>query len=196
MENLNNMNELEEMRRELQALKDKVERKGVLNEKLVKKSIRDNMKGIHHTIYKLLAVAVLVTPLWLFIKYQYNLSWPLFIFTLLIMYVSIFFDWFINRMDVDNLGKDLKETANSLLEMKKRRSLQEKIGFCVLFIWILWLGYEFYHNIANHSEAIAIMVGAIIGGIIGGILGMSFYRKMQRTTDEMLDQINDLTSGK
>ena len=73
MENLNNMNELEEMRRELQALKDKVERKGVLNEKLVKKSIRDNMKGIHHTIYKLLAVAVLITPVWLFIKYQYNL---------------------------------------------------------------------------------------------------------------------------
>ena len=36
MENLNNMNELEEMRRELQVLKDKVERKGVLNERLVK----------------------------------------------------------------------------------------------------------------------------------------------------------------
>ena len=152
MENIENRNELEEMRRELQALKDKVERKGVLNEKLVKKSIRDNMKGIHHTIYKLLAVAVLVTPLWLFIKYQYNLSWPLFIFTLLIMYVSIFFDWFINRIDVDNLGKNLKETANSLLEMKKRRSLQEKIAFCVLPIWMLWLGYEFYHNIAGHCH--------------------------------------------
>ena len=192
MENIENRNELEEMRRELQALKDKVERKGVLNEKLVKKSIRDNMKGIRHTIYKLLAVAVLVTPLWLFIKYQYNLSWPLFIFTLLIMYVSIFFDWFINRMDVDNLGKDLKETANSLLEMKKRRSLQEKIGFCVLFIWMLWLGYEFYHNIANHSEAIAIMVGAIIGGVIGGAIGLSIFFRWQRKNDEMIEQINDL----
>ena len=192
MENIENRNELEEMRRELQALKDKVERKGVLNEKLVKKSIRDNMKGIHHTIYKLLAVAVLVTPLWLFIKYQYNLSWPLFIFTLLIMYVSIFFDWFINRIDIDNLGKNLKETANSLLEMKKRRSLQEKIGFCVLFIWILWLGYEFYHNIANHSEAIAIMVGAIIGGIIGGAIGLNIFFKWQRKNDEMIEQINDL----
>lgn len=32
MENLNNMNELEEMRQQLQALKNKVERQGVLNE--------------------------------------------------------------------------------------------------------------------------------------------------------------------
>ena len=150
MENLNNMNELEEMRRELQVLKDKVERKGVLNERLVKKSIRDNMKGIRHTIY------------------------------------------IINRMDVENLGKDLKETANSLMEMKKRRSLQEKIAFCVLPIWMLWLGYEFYHNIANHSEAIAIMIGAVVGGVIGGAIGLSIYFKWQRKNDEMIEQINDL----
>ena len=193
MENIENRNELEEMRRELQALKDKVERKGVLNEKLVKKSIRDNMKGIHHTIYKLLAVAVLVTPLWLFIKYQYNLSWPLFIFTLLIMYVSIFFDWFINRIDVDNLGKNLKETANSLLEMKKRRSLQEKIACLVVVpIWLVWLGYEFYQNAQDQESGIIMLISMAIGVVIGGAFGLSIFFKMQRKNDEMIEQINEL----
>ena len=192
MENLNNMNELEEMRRELQALKEKVERKGVLNEQLVKKSVRDNMKGIRHTIYILLALMVLVTPVWLAIKYQYNLSWPLFIFTLLIMYVSAFFDWYINRMDSGIIGKDLKETASRLAEMKKRRSLQEKIGFCVLPVWMLWLGYEFYNNIADHGEAIAIMIGAVVGSVIGGAIGLSIFFKWQRKNDEMIEQINNL----
>ena len=173
MENLNNMNELEEMRRELQVLKDKVERKGVLNERLVKQSIKDKMNDIHRTLYKLVVVVLLAIPLW-------------------IMYVSVFFDWIINRMDVDNLGKDLKETANSLMEMKKRRSLQEKIAFCVLPIWMLWLGYEFYHNIADHSEAIAIMIGAVVGGVIGGAIGLSIFFKWQRKNDEMIEQINDL----
>ena len=114
MENLNNMNELEEMRRELQVLKDKVERKGVLNERLVKQSIKDKMNDIHRTLYKLVVVVLLAIPLWIFIKYTQNLSWPLTIFTILMMVVSVGFDWFINRMDTDNVDKDLKETANKL----------------------------------------------------------------------------------
>ena len=192
MENLNNMNELEEMRRELQVLKDKVERKGVLNERLVKQSIKDKMNDIHRTLYKLVVVVLLAIPLWIFIKYTQNLSWPLTIFTILMMVVSVGFDWFINRMDTDNVDKDLKETANKLVEMKKRRTLQEKIAFCVLPIWMLWLGYEFYHNIADHSEAIAIMIGAVVGGVIGGAIGLSIYFKWQRKNDEMIEQINDL----
>lgn len=193
MENLNNMNELEEMRRELQVLKDKVERKGVLNERLVKKSIRDNMKGIRHTIYRMLAVAVLVTPLWLFIKYQYNLTWPLFIFTLLIMYVSVFFDWIINRMDTDNVDKDLKETANKLVEMKKRRTLQEKIAcLVVLPIWAIWVGYEFYQNAPDHQQGLIMLVSMAIGGVIGGAAGLSIFFRWQRKNDEMIEQINDL----
>ena len=95
-------------------------------------------------------------------------------------------------MDTDNVDKDLKETANKLVEMKKRRTLQEKIAFCVLPIWMLWLGYEFYHNIADHSEAIAIMIGAVVGGVIGGAIGLSIYFKWQRKNDEMIEQINDL----
>jgi len=193
MENLNNMNELEEMRQQLQALKNKVERQGVLNEQLVRKSIRDNMKGIHRTIYLLLALVVLITPVWLMIKYQNNLSWPLLIFTLLIMYVGVFFDWYINRMNVDNMGNDLKETASRLLEMKKRRSLQEKIGcFVVVPVWMLWLGYEFYSNNANHTEAIAMVAGMLIGGLIGGAIGLSIYFKWQRKNDGMIEQLNDL----
>lgn len=193
MENLNNMNELEEMRQQLQALKNKVERQGVLNEQLVRKSIRDNMKGIHRTIYLLLALVVLITPVWLMIKYQNNLSWPLLIFTLLIMYVGVFFDWYINRMNVDNMGNDLKETASRLLEMKKRRSLHEKIGcFVVVPVWMLWLGYEFYSNNANHTEAIAMVAGMLIGGLIGGAIGLSIYFKWQRKNDEMVEQINNL----
>lgn len=193
MENINDFNELEEIRQQIKALKDKVERKGTLNERLVRKSIKGSMSSIRRTIYILLALAVLVTPLWLMIKFQHNLSWPLFIFTMVMMYGSVFFDWHINRLDTESIGTDLKETARKLAEMKKRRSKQEKIGlFVVVPIWLIWLALEFYYGTSNHTEALALIIGMVVGGVIGGAIGLSIYFKWQRKNDEMIDQINEI----
>ena len=175
MENLNNMNELEEMRRELQVLKDKVERKGVLNERLVKQSIKDKMNDIHRTLYKLVVVVLLAIPLWIFIKYTQNLSWPLTIFTILMMVVSVGFDWFINRMDTDNVDKDLKIAC-----------------LVVLPIWAIWVGYEFYQNAPDHQQGLIMLVSMAIGGVIGGAASLSIFFRWQRKNDEMIEQINDL----
>ena len=193
MENIENMNELEEMRRELQVLKEKVERKGVLNEQLVRQSIKDKMSDIRRTVYKLLVVVLLAIPLWIFIKYQHNLSWPFTIFTILMMSVSAGFDWYINRMDDASIGGDLKDTARRLVEMKKRRSLQEKIGcFVMLPLWMVWAGYEFYHNIADSTEALCLVIGMLVGGVVGLAIGLSIFFKWQRKNDEMIEQINNL----
>ena len=193
MENLNNMNELEEMRQQLQVLKDKVEKQGVLNEQLVRKSIKDKMNDIRRTIYKLIVVVILAIPLWIMIKYQQNLSWPVTIFTILMMVVSVGFDLYINRMDVGSTGSDLKETANRLVEMKKRRSLQEKIACLVVVpIWLVWLGYEFYQNAQDQESGIIMLISMAIGVIIGGAFGLSIFFKMQRKNDEMIEQINEL----
>lgn len=193
MENMENMNELEEMRQELQALKNKVERKGVLNERLVRKYIQDKMNDIRRTLYKLIVVVLLAIPLWIFIKYTQHLSWPLTIFTILMMVVSIASDWCINRVDVGSIGEDLKVTANRLVEMKKRRSLREKIGcLVVLPIWALWVGYEFYQNAPDHDSGIIMLVSMAIGGVIGGAAGLSIFYRWQRKNDEMIEQINNL----
>ena len=193
MENLNNMNELEEMRHQLQVLKDKVEKQGVLNEQLVRKSIQDKMNDIRRTIYKLIVVVILAIPLWIMIKYMQNLSWLLTIFTILMMVVSVCLDWYINRIDVGSMGEDLRETANRLVEMKKRRSLQEKIAcFVVVPVWVVWLAYEFYQKAPDHETGIIMIVSMAIGLVIGGAVGLSIFFKLQRKNDEMIEQIEDL----
>ena len=193
MENLNNMNELEEMRHQLQVLKDKVEKQGVLNEQLVRKSIQDKMNDIRRTIYKLIVVVILAIPLWIMIKYMQNLSWLLTIFTILMMVVSVCLDWYINRIDVGSMGEDLRETANRLVEMKKRRSLQEKIAcFVVVPVWVVWLAYEFYQKAPDHVTGIIMIVSMAIGLVIGGAFGLSIFFKLQRKNDEMIEQIEDL----
>lgn len=194
MENINDFNELEEMRQQIKALKEKVDRKGFLNENLVKKSIQSKMRSIHSTIYTLIALCALVSPIWIMIKMQHNLSWAHLICTLLMMYVSLFFDWYVSRMDVGRMGDDLKETARQLLKMKERRALHEKIGmFVVIPIWGLWTGYEFYTNIKDPFLAKAVIIGAGVGAIIGIIVGISIYFRMQRKNTEMLEEIKSIT---
>lgn len=187
------MSELEMMRQELQALKDKVNSQGVLNERLVRKSVKDKMSDIHRAVFKMAILVILVIPVWLLIKYQNHLSWPLTIFTILMLVVSVFFDWYINRMDVSTMDSDLRETACKLVEMKKRRVLQEKIGcFAVLPLWLVWLGYEFYHNTPDPDTALPMLIGMGAGGVIGGIIGLRIFFKWQRKNDEMIEQINEL----
>ena len=194
MDNYNDFNELEEMRQQIKALKEKVERNGVLNERLVRKSVQDKMKSIHITIYKLSAMVLIAIPLWVFIKYQHNLSWYYTIFTILMMLVSVFFDWYINRIDVSKMGDDMKKTANELLKMKKQRALQEKIALLLVVpLWLVWTVFEFRSSITDPVMANGLLIGMIIGVIIGMIVGLSIYFKMQRKNTEMLEEIESIT---
>lgn len=199
--NLNEFNELDELRQQINELKNKVDRQGRLNEELIKKSIQSKMTGIRRNIswYLLALLPLSAIIIWNFIYNHY--SWPFIIFTILFFAASFIADYLINRIDVSHMADDLVETTRKLTTMKSNRRKQMLIGYGLLVIWTPWYLYEIYRVQAvpmgvslSGPFMTAVIIGAIIGGIIGGICGMSFYRKMQRTTDEILDHINDLTS--
>ena len=193
MENQENFNELEEVRQQLEALKNKVDRQGRLNEDLIRKSIQGKMRGIHRTLFKMSVISLLAIPLWIWIKFDAGLSWGVVIMGIIVMVGSLISDFVINRMDVYHMGDDMLETANRLAVMKKRRSIGQKIGIGVAVIWLIWLGYEFFsRNLADFGPEVAwISLSSIfIGAVIGGAIGLQIYHKMQRTNDEMIDQIH------
>ena len=196
MEKTINMEELEQMRQQIQELKEQVNEKGKLNEKLVIKSIQSKMRRVHITIFKLAALVLLVTPLWIWIKYDMHLSWALTIFTILMMVCSVISDYLINRIDVGTMGGDLVETSKRLIQMKKNRSTQQKISFIFLLpVWLFWLGYEMYkYNFAEFDPKVAItmLMPIVVGAIIGGAIGLSIYHRWQRANDEMIEQIEEL----
>lgn len=37
------------------------------------------------------------------------------------------------------------------------------------------------------------VVGGLLGGVVGGAIGFSVYRKIQRTNDELIREIEELT---
>ncbi len=199
--NFNDFNELDDLRQQLNDLKNKVDQQGHLNESLVKKAVQGKMKGLHRFLLRYCVILGLFVPfmMWDFISKQY--SWLFILFTLLIFLGSFTAEYLINRMDVNRMGDDLVETARKLLQMKKNRRTQLSIGFCAIAIWLPWYGYEIYKSMAHTVEPsqvagfmTCLAIAMIIGVSIGLAIGLSLYRRLQRTNDEMISQINEFTS--
>ena len=195
--NINELNELDDLRRQINDLKNKVDQQGRLNEDLVKKAIQGKMRGVHSIIMRLGILAVVCAPLYIMMKYQVGLSWPLTIFTIVFMLASVTSDYFINRIDVSRMGDDLVETANKLVKMKKNRVIGQRINIGVAVLWLAWFCYEYFvlNSVYGTEAAWGSIIGIIVGAALGGFIGMRIFNKMQRTNDEMIDQINELTRG-
>lgn len=195
--NPNDFNELDDLRQQINAIKNKVDEQGHLNEELVKKAIQGKMKGVHRTLMLLAVAVIFCIPLYIWMKYEENLSWPLIIFTIIIMIGSLISDYFINRINISHMGDDLVETARKLTKMKKDRNLGRTIGMSVAGVWLVWFIYEFYHShlIYGETEAWLSIIPLLVGAIIGLAVGLRIFSKMQRANDEMIEQINDLTRG-
>ena len=193
--NLDDFNELDDLRRQINDLKNKVDQQGRLNEELVKKTIQSKMRGVHGIIIKLGILAVVCIPFYIMMKYQLGLSWPLIIFTILFLLASVTSDFFINRMDVSHMGDDLVETANKLVKMKRNRVIGQRIGIGIAIIWLAWFCYEYFKLNSTYGPEVAwgSIAGIIFGALIGGFIGLHIFNKMQRANDEMIDQINELT---
>ena len=194
--NFNDFNELDDLRQQINDLKNKVDKQGQLNESMVKKAIQSKMRGVHRTIILLAILVVMCIPLYIMMKYQVGLSWPLVIFTIVFLLASLTSDYFINRMDVSRMGDNLVETANKLVKMKKNRVIGQRIGIGVAIIWLAWFGYEYFKFNSAYGPEVAwgSIAGIIAGAAIGGLIGIRIFNKMQRTNDEMIDQINEFLS--
>ena len=152
------------------------------------------MKGVHRTLLWLGILAVAVIPLYILMKYEDGFSWAFTIFTIIFLMGFVTIDYFINRMDITHMGDDMMETARKLTQMKKNRSLSQRIGIGVSLAWLAWFCYEFYMThleaLGNRTALAAIIFMFVIGGVVGLASSYYVYRKMQRANDEMIDQIN------
>ena len=199
--NQNNMTELEQMREQMNAFKSSLDKQQIVNEQLVRNSMGSKMSWIKNFIWIEMALVPILLIIMAMFHASEGLSWWLFAFLAIGLIADVIGDYIINRMPKGQLlGGDLVATSQLLMKMKKQRSKWFVAGVIFVSIWFVWFIIEIvmklnkFCNEPNHNLVVGIMVGGlVIGALIGFFIAWIILRKMQKTNNQIIEQINQIT---
>ena len=163
----NNDFDFENMRQQMTTLKNKLNKQEIVNDRLIRHSMKNTAGNISRRYYFIMAVCLLMIPYsyWAFVKLN-GFSIPFWIFTCIVMLVS-FGGTFYNSRKLS----DSNMMTNNLVDVRRRMASAKKFDANWLLIW-----------------------AGCIGGVIGAIWGFSLHFKTQRQYQDIIDQIEDLTA--
>ena len=206
MKELNNNNDrilsesngmdLELMREQLGILKQKLDKQVIVNDKLLKQVLKQKMDWI--TKYFWFAACVIfpfICISWWFIKDWMGLSLLSYLLLVILTGGCITADIVINKMKPEDWDRDnLLQTAVKLARMKHVRKVQTSVQMGLLLVLVCIIGYDAYTaNVMPHEELLVMGISMLVGSVIGGACGLRILAKMQRTNDDIIQQIEELT---
>ena len=195
MEETLNTIELNEMKQQISLLRRKLEKETIVNEKLIRASMRDKLKAVKRKSYILCAVVIAAIPLWASPIFDYHSSW--FIGTsIAYMLIGVIHEIYCNQLlsTQNYITGSLVDEVRKLNRYKQLTRQWHRFGILFLCIWLLWFVYE--ATSAGEIHVKSILICGLIGGIIGGAIGWTIYRKGQKAIDEVIEQIEELTGEK
>ena len=195
----NNMNEtqFEDMRQQLNTLKKKLGEQEIVNDRLMRRSMRNEVNTITRRYYIIMAVALFMVPYgyWCFVKLS-GLSIFFWIVTSIFMLVCAGATFYNSRKisDPELMNHNLVEARKKVASAKKFEANWLLFGIPAVILWLGWFFYEIY-QIQGGDFNNGFFWGGCVGGIIGAFCGIKFHFKTQRQYQDVIDQIEDLTAG-
>ena len=188
------MDELQEMREQLAALKEKLNKQEMVNDRLIRDILIKKKKNVDKNIW-IVGICGLFTVTignWTFSDLGVS-TWFLIGTTVLMLagfLLTIIPHNWVKKADI--------QSGNLLVAAKQARRLRklykdwEVIGIVLAVIWLAWLFVEFSAVIENKQMLYILVGAAAIGGIIGGIIGLVLSRQTIHTLDEMIQEIEEM----
>ena len=210
MEENNTMMELEQMREQMQVLRNKLDTQEIVNEKLVKNSVKSKMSWIKKFVYFELLLVPFTALMMYVLKEIFNLSWFTYAFIVVLCAIDAVCDYRINvaALDLEKVEKhNLSDTLQKLVAMKQMRAKAFFIMMLLSIPLFMWVSIEMWQYVSTitfrddlythivHAGAYGGFVGGIIGFLVGIYISIRIYRKMQTTNDELIAQIEEFTNN-
>ena len=187
---------LEEMRQQMTTLKNKLDQQEIVNDRLIRRSMRNEVNNINRRYNIIMAIGILMVPYgyWCFVKLV-GLSIFFWIATSIFMLICAGATFYNSRKisDPGLMSHSLVEARKKVASAKKFESNWLLFGIPAVILWMGWFFYETY-QIQGGDFYNGFFLGGCIGGIIGAIIGIKIHLKTQRQYQDVIDQIEDLTA--
>lgn len=187
--------ELLEMKAQLRLLTQKLEQEAIVNEQLIRRSMKDKAYKLRRRIIEESTICLIMIPFFIWILPQLTkISMHFCLFSAAFMALAVCYNYYMYRQFHPKIFTEgnLIEARKATLKFKK---LTLRWTYCIglpfLMVFIPWYIFEKTQFYQGELLKIVLISGSI-GFLIGGILGIYQLMKTIRTTDEILRQIEDL----
>ena len=189
--------ELEEMRSQINILKEKLDKQTIINDRHIRHSMRVKATDMGRIIRRTMLggiFAVLYCPMFLIM----NDFSPAFVIVTTVMLavcfaLTVYQYMYLKRVDFSQ--GNMVEIAKTVGKLRKHYAQWTKI--CAPLLIIPWIGWFMYETLSLNtgSEGMFLCIGVVVGAFIGGLTGYSVNRKVISKADEILSQVEELQKG-
>jgi hypothetical protein len=186
--------ELENMRNQMNTLKKKLDQQEIVNDRMIRHSMKNTANNIKHRYYFIMVLTLLMIP-YTYVVFILNqgLSFTFWIATSILMLLCAGATYYncLNVTNTNMMSKNLIEVGHKIARAKKFDANWLFFGIPAVIAWLAWLTWELYQQ---DSEAARYMIyGTVCGAVLGSILGFRMHFKTQQQYQEIIDQIEEIT---
>jgi 4-amino-4-deoxy-L-arabinose transferase-like glycosyltransferase len=186
--------DFEEMRQQMNILKEKLQKQEIVNEKVFRRSTRKSLKGINrrYTFVSILCILMVPYSYWAFVKLTGMSIW-LWLATCVLMLIAFVYTQYTGRFISSRVfEKDLVQARAKVAKAKKLDHDWLKIGIPLIVLWLAYFGYEMY-KVTGGEDSIYIVVMCVVCALLGGAVGLKIHFKNQDNYEQVIEEIDDFT---
>lgn len=191
-----NNNELKELREQLAALNQKLDKQAEINDNMIRRALDASIGRLQSLGSKKFFWCIIATVVVLIITIFQGVSLALIIATALFMGINTYMGYVLMQKEKSMDGSsDLIGTMNKVLDYKKYNRDTTLIMLPVAILWAIWYVADIGRvlGLTATKEYAGLAIACLIGGIIGGIIGyFTAYRPSMKEADEILGQIKEI----
>lgn len=188
---MENITQLEEMRRQMAILNSKIEREEILNDKLMRRSMRSDMSFLKRKHVFMLVLCTLMIPYSLLLFGKLGLSVAFSAATVMFFLVVIGYTLYVDRyLNYDDLmNGNLLDVRCKVAHAMKFEHDWLRFGLPAGILWGMWYAYE-YVSMVDEELRLYILGGICLSLAVGMGIGLRLRHKMLKAYREILFQID------
>lgn len=186
----------EEMRKQIAILKGKLDKQEIVNEQLLRRTLKTKVSAIDSSERTSVVAGVLCLILFPLVAHEGIFSWPLAVATCLMMVFCIGATIYIHRpIHETNLMTENLATVARVMDRFKRQYdfWLHYITPTLILPWLTWACYEYgWQRAPEGMNPWMLVLPLLIGGAIGFCIGYYKHRKAVNAARNIIEQIEEI----